>query len=160
MTPRRFVPRLTAVALMALLWAPIGASASAGHHRGRSAGHTAIGLDIVGFPAQNCRSAASDNAAKELARTGETTAETIATDNNGSYTQVTLATLHAYEPLIALTPKEARGTGGAYMVAASGTTDSYTVTARASDNNTFTISRGTSGNIVRTARVCGRVQSW
>jgi len=143
---------------MALLCAPIGASASANHRRGRSDGHIAVGLDVLALSAQNCRSATFDSEGKEMARVAETTAETIATDNEGSYTHVTLATLRAYEPLIAITPKEAQG--GAYMIAASGTTDSYSVTARAPDGNTFTIKRGSRGSIVRTARVCGHTQSW
>ena len=36
---------------------------------------------------------ANDASAKELARTAETTAETISTDNNGSYATVTVAAL-------------------------------------------------------------------
>jgi type IV pilus assembly protein PilA len=41
---------------------------------------------------------ANDASAKELARTAQTTAETIATDNNGSYSAVTTASLGQYEP--------------------------------------------------------------
>src|ERR1700683_2688148 len=44
------------------------------------------------------KSKASDAQAKELARTAETTAETIATDNGGNYEKVTVAELKSYEP--------------------------------------------------------------
>jgi len=158
MTPRRFFPPVSAFALLALFCAPIGANAAAGHHSGRSAGHAVAGLHIAARSAQNCRSATSDNTAKELDRVAEITAETIATDSNGSYTQVTPALLRNYEPLIAITPQQA-GSGGAYVIAASGTTDTYTLTARASDGNTFTIVN-TRGRIIRTSRVCGHTQSW
>src|ERR1700733_7778901 len=47
------------------------------------------------------KSKATDAQAKELARTAQTTAETIATDNGGSYTKVaTAGELHNYEPSI------------------------------------------------------------
>ncbi len=46
------------------------------------------------------KSKASDAQAKELARTAETTAETIATDNGGTYKEVTPTKLHEYEPSI------------------------------------------------------------
>src|SRR5271156_4075940 len=54
------------------------------------------------------KSKATDAQAKELARTAETTAETISTDNNGEYTKVTAAELKAYEPsLTTVCAKEA-----------------------------------------------------
>ena len=46
------------------------------------------------------KSKATDASAKELARTGQTTAETVATDNKGSYASVTPAVLTQYEPTI------------------------------------------------------------
>src|SRR5271168_3823379 len=46
------------------------------------------------------KSKATDSQAKELARTAETTAETIATDYGGKYGEVTLTKLHEYEPSI------------------------------------------------------------
>jgi type IV pilus assembly protein PilA len=45
-----------------------------------------------------------DASAKELARTAQTTAETIATDNNGSYTNVTTAELGTYEKTLKTCP--------------------------------------------------------
>src|SRR5579862_4803096 len=46
------------------------------------------------------KSKATDAQAKELARTAQTTAETISTDNNGSYEKVTVEELAKYEPSI------------------------------------------------------------
>src|SRR5438445_3024189 len=46
----------------------------------------------------NQKGKANDASAKELARTAQTTAETIATDNNGSYATVTATTLYQEEP--------------------------------------------------------------
>src|SRR5271156_5546338 len=60
------------------------------------------------------KSKATDAQAKELARTAETTAETISPDNNGEYKEVTLANLHTYEPSILTTAS----TTEAYLSAA------------------------------------------
>jgi type IV pilus assembly protein PilA len=43
------------------------------------------------------KSKATDSAAKELARTAQTTAETYATDHSGNYLGMTIAGLQAYE---------------------------------------------------------------
>jgi type IV pilus assembly protein PilA len=51
----------------------------------------------------NQKGKANDAQAKELARTAQTTAETIATDNNGSYKEVTKAKVAEYEKSIPLT---------------------------------------------------------
>src|SRR5439155_14287045 len=48
----------------------------------------------------NQKSKANDASAKELARTAQTTAETVATDHNGDYTTVSPTTLHAAEASI------------------------------------------------------------
>ena len=58
-------------------------------------------IAIPSFLSQKSKATASQ--AKELARTAETTAETIATDNNGLYTEVTPAKLNEYEPSIVTT---------------------------------------------------------
>lgn len=100
-------------------------------------------------------------AAKELARTAQITAEVVSTDHEGSYVRVSLATLHSYEPFIPITPREGRRYGsGAYLVAAAGTENSYIVTARAANGNTFSVTRDQTGEIVRFARVCGVRHSW
>jgi type IV pilus assembly protein PilA len=57
----------------------------------------------------NQKSKANDAQAKELVRTAETTAETIASDNNGSYKEVTTTKINEYEKSIPLS----EGTGKA-----------------------------------------------
>jgi type IV pilus assembly protein PilA len=85
------------------------------------------------------KSKATDAQAKELARTAQTTAETISTDNGGSYAKVgTAGELTAYEPSIVT------GTGtptkGAWITTATGNgTIGYTVTATSTSGDTFTI---------------------
>ena len=93
----------------------------------------------------NQKSKASDAAAKELAHSMQVAAETIATDNSGSYTNVNLANLNAYEATI----QTSSGNGNAYASAASGTLTGYTVTAASTDGNTFSIVRA-GGTTTRT----------
>jgi type IV pilus assembly protein PilA len=92
----------------------------------------------------NQKSKANDASAKELARTAQTTAETVATDHNGDYSTVSTATLHAAEASIPIT-----NTGNAWLSDASGTTTGYVVTATAEPTgNTFTITN-TNGVVTR-----------
>jgi len=94
----------------------------------------------------NQKSKANDSSAKELARTAQTTAETIATDNNGSYEKVTKAELAKVEPSISI----AAGGNNAYISAASGTGTGYEVTATAATTeDTFTI-KNEGGVVTRT----------
>jgi type IV pilus assembly protein PilA len=93
----------------------------------------------------NQKSKATDASAKELARTAETVAETIATDNNGSYASVSQANINATEPTVQI----AAGNNNAYLSGASGTADTYTVTATSASGNTFTITRSNTGAISR-----------
>jgi type IV pilus assembly protein PilA len=84
----------------------------------------------------NQKSKATDASAKELARTAQTTAETIATDNNGSYETVKPETLAEVEKSIPIKSEN----NNAYISAASGTGTGYTVTATAATTgDTFTI---------------------
>jgi type IV pilus assembly protein PilA len=99
------------------------------------------------------KSKANDASAKELARTAQTTAETSATDNNGSYVGVTSPTaLQTIEPTINLTSTS----GNAYLSAAASTTtsspaDGYSVTATSvPTGDTFTITRSSTGSVTRT----------
>ena len=97
----------------------------------------------------NQKGKANDASAKELARTAQTTAETIATDNNGSYASITEPkNLQEVEKSIPITEVN----GAAYLSAATGTATTYTVTAKAgaSSGDTFTISRSAEGVITRT----------
>jgi type IV pilus assembly protein PilA len=94
------------------------------------------------------KSKATDAQAKELARTAQTTAETIATDNGGNYTKVgTAGELKNYEPSIVT------GTGTptkeAWITSATGAATEYTVTATSTSGDTFTVHRNSSGEIER-----------
>ncbi len=92
------------------------------------------------------KSKATDAQAKELARTAQTTAETISTDNNGSYAKVEAKELKAYEPSIVTVATEKE----AYLSAAAGTATTFSVTAKASSGDTFTVERNATGEITRT----------
>ena len=97
----------------------------------------------------NQKSKASDAAAKELAHSAQVAAETIATDNGGSYTLVTPALLNTYETTIQLNS----GNNNAFIAnpgGASGTATSYTVTATSTNGDTYTIQRAANGTITRT----------
>jgi type IV pilus assembly protein PilA len=97
----------------------------------------------------NQKAKANDASAKELARTAQTTAETIATDHSGDYTTVSQTTLHSTEPSI---PVAAAG-NNAWISAATGSSTGYSVTATAgapsSSPDTFTITNA-GGVITRT----------
>jgi type IV pilus assembly protein PilA len=94
------------------------------------------------------KSKATDAQAKELARTAETTAETISTDNSGFYAKVTPAELHTYEPSILTTESKTES----YLSAAKEieTGKGYEVTAKSTSGETFTIKRTAEGVITRT----------
>jgi len=103
----------------------------------------------------NQKSKANDASAKELARTAQTTAETIATDNNGSYVSITgPAALAAVEKSI----PTAEVNGAAYLSAATGSGNSYSVTATAgaASGDTFTITRNSEGEISRSCTTAGK----
>ncbi len=103
-------------------------------------------IAIPSFLSQKSKATASQ--AKELARTAETTAETYATDNNGSYANISTKILHEYEPSIVTAkngkeawlrkPKEV-STGAGYYVVAEGT-----------EGAEFKIERNKEGEITRT----------
>jgi type IV pilus assembly protein PilA len=91
----------------------------------------------------NQKTKANDAQAKAQARTAQTAAETVATDNNGSYTTVSVASLQAVEPTLSDT------SGAKLTAAAPGTGGGYSVTSTSSNGNTYTISRDASGNVTR-----------
>jgi type IV pilus assembly protein PilA len=91
----------------------------------------------------NQKTKANDAQAKSQARTAQTAAETMATDNNGSYANVTVAALQGVEPTL-------KDTSGASLTAASGTATTYSVTSTSSNTNTFTIARAADGSVSRT----------
>jgi cytoskeletal protein RodZ len=97
---------------------------------------------------------ASDASAKELARTAETTAETIAVDNNGSYASVTPTKLQEVEQSITLEEVN----GSAYLSAAKGEASGYTVTTTAGEGSghTFAITKNAEGGVTRTCEPEGQ----
>jgi type IV pilus assembly protein PilA len=94
----------------------------------------------------NQKGKATDASAKEMARSAQTAAETLGTDNSGSYASVTTTALNGYESSINLTS----GNGAAYLTAASGTANTFSVTATSANGDTFTVARASSGAISRT----------
>jgi type IV pilus assembly protein PilA len=112
-------------------------------------------IAIPSFLAQ--KSKANDAAAKELVRTAQTTAETYATDHNGSYlnmagSSVQGSVLAGIEPTI----PTAASSGSAYLsgVVVDSTGDSYTVTATSQPTqNTFSVTRYGDGTVVRSCTV-------
>jgi prepilin-type N-terminal cleavage/methylation domain-containing protein len=93
----------------------------------------------------NTKTRAVDAQAKELVRTAETTAETIAVDNSGSYEKVTAPELNAVETSIRITAT----TKEAYLSFVSSTKTSYTLTAKATNGDELTISKSTTGAVTR-----------
>src|SRR5438270_8762246 len=91
----------------------------------------------------NQKTKANDAQAKSQARTAQTAAETLATDNNGSYASTTVPALQGVEPTL-------NDTSGAKLSAAAGTSTTYSVTSTSSNGNTFTIARDATGNVART----------
>jgi type IV pilus assembly protein PilA len=104
-------------------------------------------LCAIAIPLFASQQAKADDAqAKEMVRSAETTAESMATGNDGSYTGVSTKSLHETESSVRIEPSES----DAYLSAASSTAKSYSVTVKAIDGNELTISRDEGGRIVRT----------
>jgi prepilin-type N-terminal cleavage/methylation domain-containing protein len=103
------------------------------------------GIAIPSFLSQ--QSKATNTQAKELARTAETTAETIGAGHEGDYSEVSRPDLHSEEPTIPT--KETAGPHEAYVIVAEGHPHEYTITAKATDGDEFTISRSAEGVIAR-----------
>ena len=101
------------------------------------------------------KSKATDSSAKELVRTAQTTAETYATDHNGTYTGISLEELKKYEPTIQIKAEN----GNAYLSVAKGTESSYEVTATSVSGHTFTIKRETNGELKRSCTPTGKTGS-
>jgi type IV pilus assembly protein PilA len=87
----------------------------------------------------NQKTKANDAQAKEMARTGQTAAETYATDHNGSYASMTTAALQSIEPSLNDT------SGAVFTGVTNPSATGYTVTATSSNGNTYsiTVSNGT-----------------
>jgi type IV pilus assembly protein PilA len=91
------------------------------------------------------KSKATDAQAKELARTSQTTAESIATEHNGHYENVTVTELKNAEATIPTTASSTQ----AYLSSTTHGPSEYSVTVTAADGNEFTISRRSSGSMSR-----------
>jgi type IV pilus assembly protein PilA len=91
---------------------------------------------------------ASDAAAKEVVRTGETTAETYATDHGGEYKGMSLQILHEYEPQL----QTNAGNSNAWLSVAESQESGagYKVTATSTNGDTFTITKAGNGAVTRT----------
>ena len=86
---------------------------------------------------------AYDSSAKTLAQTSQTAAETLATENGGSYAKVNAAELKVIEPSINTTSKNEAELTGAKEIESGG---GYEVTATAQNTgDTFTVKRLASG---------------
>jgi type IV pilus assembly protein PilA len=94
------------------------------------------------------KSKASDASAKELARTGQTTAETYATDHEGNYKGLSAAELKKYEPTIQIAAEN----NNAYLSAAKELESGagYEVVATSTSGDTFKIERSGEGVVKRT----------
>jgi hypothetical protein len=102
-----------------------------------------------------------DADAREIVRSAFIAAETISVDHNGYYTDVSPATVHANLATIPITRRQAdRSHRDAYLLAASGTEDSFIVTARAFDGDTYSVSQGASGTLQHLAKECGSERHW
>ena len=101
-------------------------------------------LAAIAIPALlSQKSKAYDSSAKTLAQTSQTAAETLATENGGSYAKVSAAELKVIEPSINTTStNEAELTGAKEIESGGG----YEVTATAQNTgDTFTVKRLASG---------------
>jgi type IV pilus assembly protein PilA len=99
----------------------------------------------------NQKGKANDASAKTQARTMQTAAETAATDNNGSYAEVTLAKLQEVEPTL----KDE--TSAKPTVTKGEKANEYEVTSEAkSTKDKFKILRNSSGEISRTCEPEGK----
>ena len=99
----------------------------------------------------NQKGKANDASAKEQARTLQTAAETAATDNNGSYSEVELAHLEAIEPTLkdhgSATPSTPiEKVAGEYEVASTSNATS----------DVFKIKRKSTGEVERTCTTTGK----
>jgi type IV pilus assembly protein PilA len=93
----------------------------------------------------NQKGKAVDAQAKSVAVMAQMAAETLATDNDGSYTNVKPETLNKEEPALRIVSSA----NEAYLSIATGKEAEYTVTAKATNGDELTISRSSTGTITR-----------
>ena len=127
-----------------------------GRHVGDASGFSLIELLVViliigvlaaiAIPSfLNSKGKAVDSQAKELVRTAETTAETIAAGNDGSYEKVSKTELRSEEPSLLFTKSET----AAYISSVTSARSEYSITATATNGDEFTIVKNASGAITR-----------
>lgn len=107
------------------------------------------GVAIPLFVGQASKS--RDAAAKSLVRNSQTAAETYSTDHDGSFAGIEPKIVHEIEPAIQIA---AGGANDAYLSAAEEQESGrgYTMTAKASNGDTFTISRNKEGEVQHTCK--------
>jgi len=107
-------------------------------------------LAAVAIPSfLNQKGKANDASAKELARTAQTTAETFATENSGTYTGLSQKKLNELEKTIPFVESGNCTGTNACIKAASGTTSGFELTAESPvTKDTFTI-KNASGVVTR-----------
>ena len=107
---------------------------------------------------------ATDASAKEVVDGAQTAAETIATNHDGSYGQVSKEEIHAADPDVAVGASESH----AYVSSVEATAGGYSITATATNGDELTLAKSSSGAMTRTCRSpiakngCsgGRTGSW
>ena len=95
----------------------------------------------------NQKGKANDAAAKSQARTAQTAAETLATDNNGSYANTTVSALQGVESTL-------KDTGSASLSVSGVSAGGYTVTSTSkTTGDAFSITRNADGTVTRSCAV-------
>src|SRR5437868_12708463 len=95
----------------------------------------------------NQKGKANDATAKASHRTAQTAAQTLTTDNNGSYVETEAAKLEALEPTL-------KASTSAKLTAAAGTATTYEVEAESPvTKDKFKIAREASGAVKRTCTI-------
>jgi type IV pilus assembly protein PilA len=108
-------------------------------------------LAAIAIPAFfNQRNKASDSGAKEMAHSSRVAMEALASDNDGSYSTASPASLNATEKSL---PIAAGSPPRPYVSAASGTADSWTLTITAPTGNAFTVGKTSGGALSFTCTV-------
>ena len=91
---------------------------------------------------------AKDASAKDLVHGAQLAAETIATESNGSYEQVSSERIHATDPDLPIEASESH----AYLSSVESTAGGYSLTATATDGDELKLTKSSTGAITRTCR--------